>query len=135
MNKIIAAAILGSLGLVLLAGCAKTEEATPPATTTAGTPTTSTITPPVADPLANVDFSSPEKITSTVIPAAKAMLSSAPALAGKNLEVMFHDKLIHVKGDVDNNDQKKAIETVLKPIIDKAKTAGINFLNGAIVKG
>ncbi len=134
MNKITAAAILGSLGLVLLAGCAKPEEATTPATTTtAGTPTT--ITPPVADPMANVDFSSPEKIASTVIPAAKTMLSTAPGLAGKNLEVMFHDKLIHVKGDVDNNDQKKMIDSVLKPIIDRAKAAGINFLNGAIVKG
>lgn len=139
MNKFIATAILASIAMALVAGCSKTEESTPPATNTTSTapntqPTTAP-TPPVADPAALADFSSPEKINSTVIPAVKTLLSSAPALAGKNLEVMFHDKILHVKGDVDNNDQKKAIDAALKPIIDKAKAAGVNFLNGAIVKG
>ena len=56
-------------------------------------------------------------------------------LAGTTLDVELKDKVLHVKGDVQNNDQKRAIDEVIKPLIDQAKASGINILNGAIVKG
>ena len=133
MNRLFKTLLSLALGVSCLAGCQ------PAADTTANPPTTTSTTTtggaPTIDPMAAMDFSSPDKITSTVIPAVKTMLAANPKLAGTTLDVVFHDKLLHVKGDVQNNDQKRAIDDVLKPVVDKAKASGINVLNGAIVKG
>jgi hypothetical protein len=87
------------------------------------------------DAMKNMDFSSPEKITATVIPAVKDMLAKNEKLKDLKLDVILKDKVLSVTGDVQNNDQKREIDTVLKPLMEQMKTAGVNFLNGAVVKG
>jgi hypothetical protein len=87
------------------------------------------------DAMKNMDFSSPEKITATVIPAVKDMLAKNEKLKDLKLDVVLKDKVMSVTGDVQNNDQKRAIDDTLKPLMEQMKANGLNFLNGAVVKG
>lgn len=123
------------LATCMLVGCQPAAEKTPDTTTTTTSTTGGGMDKPSMDSLASMDFSSPEKIQSTVIPALKGLLAANPQLAGAKLDVVLKDKILHVNGEVQNNDQKRAIDEVVKPLTEKAKAAGINILNGAIVKG
>lgn len=125
--------VLSILAAVALGGC-KGEDTTATQTPSTNPPVT-TPTMPSADLLAGLDFSSPDAINNTVIPAVKKLLASEPSLAGLNLDAHLMGKVVHITGNVKNNDQKRKIDELVKPMMEKAKAAGINFLNGAIVNG
>lgn len=130
--------LIAALAVISAIGCGKKDETvvTPPSTTTTGGTPPANTTPNLGTTTAAMpDFSTPEKAASTVGPYLQGQFAADTTLAGTNLKVEVKDKMVHIMGDVKNNDQKRKIDEITKTIEAPAKAAGYSFMNMAIVKG